>query len=638
MAASSHFKDRHAEGQLFGRRLMVATVLVVIMTLTLATRMIWLQWLQHAHFQDLSNSNRIQTQPITPPRGLILDRDGRILAANRPDISVDIVPEQVKNMDDTLAAIGKLITLSADDIDSFRQRLAAPRHPFEPIPLRSRLTQEEVARLAASEFRLPGVHLDADALRYYPYGDLLSHSVGYVSRISAKDLQAMTPEEQENYNGTHYYGRTGLERYYESLLHGKVGYRKVEVNARGRILKIQGETPPVRGENLQLYLDLDVQQAAWDAMGDQHGAVIAIDPRSGGVLALVSRPGFDPNMFVTGISYKDYQALRQDPGQPLFNRALQGQYPPGSTIKPFMGLAGLAYHATNWQKTIFDPGYFQLPGVSRRYRDWKHSGHGIVNLTKAIQVSCDTYFYTLGYKLGINHIDAFLSHFKFGEATGIDLYGEANGILPSPAWKKKRYGHPWYDGDTVNASIGQGYVLVTPLQLATAAAILSRDGHTMSPRLADIKGHEQPPVGGEPLLDDATDWKRMRRAMVSVTEGAQGTARYISHGAKYAIAGKTGTAQVFSLNGAEYDRNMVPKRLRDHSLFIGFAPADDPAIVVAVLLENAAHDNGPSAALVARKVMDSWLLDKAGELNIPQAEPQPITHPLDTRPEAASEP
>ena len=632
MPTSSRFKDRHAEGQLFNQRLMVAAALVGLMTLVLIARMLWLQWLQHDHFRALSNNNRIQTQPIAPPRGLILDRNGRILAANRPDLSVDIVPEQVKDMDATLASIGKLITLDDNDLDDFRKRLQGPRHPWEPVPLRSRLTDVEAARLAASEFMLPGVRIEADAIRYYPYADLLSHSVGYVSRISAKDLQSMNAEEAENYNGTHYYGRAGLESYYESLLHGKVGYRKVEVNARGRILKVLGLTPPVRGDNLQLYLDLDVQQAAWDSLGERRGAVIAIDPRSGGVLALVSRPGFDPNLFVTGISYKDYNALRDSPNQPLFNRALQGQYPPGSTIKPFMGLAGLAYHVTDWQRSIRDPGYFQLPNVDRRYRDWKHSGHGIVDLKKAIQVSCDTYFYTIGTELGIDHIDAFLSHFKFGKDTGIDLYGEADGILPTRDWKRAHKKQPWYDGDTVNASIGQGFMLATPLQLATASAILARDGHTVSPRLADIRGKEQPPVGGAQLLDNPGDWKRMRQAMISVTSGSHGTARYISQGAKYSIAGKTGTAQVFSLEGALYDVNMVPSRLRDHSLFIGFAPADNPAIVVAVLLENGAHGAGLSAASIARHVMDAWLLDANGELAIPPAEPAPITTPVTPAP------
>lgn len=626
----SQFRDRHSENQLFRFRLLVAALVVVLMSLGLMARMIWLQWLQHDYFSTLSNKNSVQLQPIAPPRGLILDRRGRVLVTNRPDLSVSIVPEQVRNMDATLTTVRSLINLSDNDLDSFRQRLVSPRHPWEPVPLRSRLNDTEIASLAASEFMLPGVRIEADAIRHYPYRDMLSHVLGYVSRVSAKDIESMTPEQLENYNGTHFYGRSGIERSYENVLHGKVGYRRAEVNARGRLLRMLGETPPVRGDNLQLYLDLDVQRAGWQALEGQNGAVVAIDPRSAGVLALVSRPGFDANLFVTGISRKDYATLRADPEQPLFNRALQGQYPPGSTVKPFMGLAGLAYGVTSWQRSLYDPGYFQLPGVERRYRDWKHSGHGIVDLEKAVQMSCDVYFYTIGVELGIDRIHEFLSHFKFGRLTGIDIFGEAPGILPSKDWKQARMKQPWYNGDTVNASIGQGYMLATPLQLATAAAILARDGHDMSPRLADISGQEQPAVGDESLLKNPDDWKHMLKAMMAVTGSAGGTASYIGRGAKYTIAGKTGTAQVFSLQGAEYNVNMVPKKLRDHSLFIGFAPAEDPAIVVAVLVENGAHGSGPSAASVARRVMDAWLLDAEGKLTIQPAEPTPVSVPVMT--------
>lgn len=638
MPNASEIKDRYAESLLFRWRLLAVTAAIILMTSALVSRMVWLQWVQHDHFRNLSNNNRIQTQPISPPRGLILDRNGKILAANRPDISVSIVPEQVKDMDATLNFIGQLITLDDRTIANFKKRLNAPRHPWEVVPLRNRLSEEETAKLAASEFRVPGMRLEADAIRYYPYDNMLSHSVGYVSRLSAKDLKSMSPDELKNYHGTHYYGHSGLERYYEALLHGQVGYREVEINARGRVLKVLNSTPPVRGKNLQLYLDLDVQKAAWEAMGDKHGAVVAIDPRSGGVLALASRPGFNPNLFITGISYKDYDALRTDSGQPLFNRALQGRYPPGSTIKPFMGLAGLSYHVTNWKKTIYDPGYFQLPNVEHKYRDWKRRGHGWVNLKRAIKESCDTYFYMLGTELGIDRIGPFLDHFKFGRKTGIDLFGEAKGILPSRAWKRAFRGHPWYDGDTVNVSIGQGFMLATPLQLATASAILARDGHSMSPRLADIKGHEQPPVGEVSLLDDPADWQRMRQAMVAVTSRAHGTASYISHDAKYSIAGKTGTAQVYSLDGGDYDANMLPKNLRDHSLFIGFAPAKNPAIVVAVLLENNSHGEGLSAASIARHVMDAWLLNDAGELSPPPAEPKSIDHSTIVSQDATHEP
>ncbi len=626
MKDNHHFKDRHREQHLFRNRLFFVAFFLVLLASILIARMVTLQWLHHEHYSTLSNNNRIRVLPIAPPRGLIMDRKGRILAANKPDLSVSIIPEQVDDMAATLDKVGQLIQLDPSDIEAFKKRLDAPRRPWEPIPLRSRLNDKEAARLSANEFMLPGVYIKADTLRYYPYKALLSHSVGYVGRISAKDLRGMTPLEAKNYEGTHYYGRTGLESYYEKWLHGKVGYRKVEANARGRILQTISTQPPQRGKNLQLYLDLDVQKRASEALGHRRGAVVAIDPRSAGVLALVSKPGYDPNLFVTGISYKDYNALRNDWRNPLYNRALQGQYPPGSTVKPFMALAGLYYGVIDWDDTIWDPGYFELPNGAR-YRDWKHIGHGWVDLKKAIQVSCDIYFYKLGYKLGIDRIHSFLSHFKFGMDTGIDLYAENDGILPSRQWKRAYRNASWYDGDTVNVSIGQGFMLATPLQLATASAILARDGHTMSPRLADIKGHEQPPTNGEQLLNHPDNWQRIREAMVAVTSTWRGTATAISKGAKYEIAGKTGTAQVFSLNGANYNAEMIPVTMRDHSLFIGFAPAKHPAIVVSVLVENSVEGKY-NAAGIARQVMDEWLLNEKGELDIPPPEPPAIKTPI----------
>lgn len=625
MAGFEHFKDHHAETRLFRWRLAAAVVIMLIMLGALVSRMLWLQVIQHNHYSTLSDHNRIQIRPIAPPRGLILDREGRILAANKSVLSVSVVPEQVDDMSHTLAAIGKLIELTPDTLSRFKKRLTAPRRPWEPVPLRSRLSDKEAAKLAAAKYRLPGVNIKAEAIRYYPYSKMLSHVIGYVSRITQDDLSGMAPNEQENYRGTHYYGQTGLERYYEKRLHGKVGYRRTVANARGRQLRVLGETPPVRGKNLQLYLDLDVQKAAWDALGQRSGAVVAIDPRSGGVLALVSRPGFNTNLFVTGISYDDYNAIRNNPQRPLFDRALQGQYPPGSTIKPFMGLAALYYGVTTWDRTIQDPGFFQLPTADHIYHDWRRWGHGTVDLRKAIKVSCDTYFYTMGHELGIHHIDAFLSQFKFGQKSGIDLFGESNGILPSPTWKYSHRATSWYAGDTINTSIGQGFWLATPLQLATATAILARDGHTMSPRLADIEGKEQTPVGRSHVLKHPENWSRMRKAMIAVTSDAHGTADYLDRSAPYDIAGKTGTAQVFSLEGEEYNASQLPVQLRDHSLFIAFAPAENPAIVVSVLIEHSAK--GLSAASVALKVMNAWLLNNQGKLAIPPAEPPTLNSP-----------
>ncbi|MCK5887539.1 MAG: penicillin-binding protein 2, partial [Alcanivorax sp.] len=401
-------KDHHHEQRIFSVRLVVAVLLVLLLTLILISRMVWLQVIQHSRYTTLSDNNRVQTLAVSPPRGLITDRDGVILAENRPDFSLELIIEQAGDLDQLIGELGKLIELDTGDLERFQKRRLTARRPWEPVPLRGRLSEEEIARLAVNQHRLPGIRISADPIRHYPHGILFSHVLGYVNRINAQDLEAMTLDEQRDYAGTHFYGRSGIERFYEDQLHGQVGYRQVETNARGRILRILEEQPPVPGEDLRLRLSMRVQKAAYEALGERRGAVVAIDPRDGSVLAFVSRPGFDPNLFVTGISYKDYSAYQSDPDNPLFNRALQGRYPPGSTIKPMLGIAGLDAGVTNWQRTISDPGYYQLENDPHRYRDWKRWGHGRVDLHKAVVQSCDTYFYDMGFKLGISRMHDFL--------------------------------------------------------------------------------------------------------------------------------------------------------------------------------------------------------------------------------------
>lgn len=608
-------RDRNREERIFSGRLLWALLFVATLTLVLVGRMVWLQWLEHDRFRSLADDNRIQTLAVAPPRGLILDRDGRVLADNRPAFSVTLVPEQIGDLGDVLQRLQSVIALDAEDLEAFHDRLASPRRPWEPVPLRSRLTEEEIARIAVIQHELPGVRIQAEAIRHYPHAELLSHLVGYVNRINADDLRGMTREQQADYAGTHFYGRTGIERYYEDRLHGGAGFRKVEINARGRILRVVENQPPEPGQDLRLALDLEVQRAAFDALGDRRGAVVAIDPRDGGLLAFVSRPGFDPNLFVTGISHRAYADYRDDHDKPLFNRATQGQYPPGSTVKPFIGLAALQAGVTNWQRSIHDPGFYSLEDDPHVYRDWKKGGHGRVDLHKAVVQSCDTYYYDMGFKLGIERMHDFLSRFHLGRETGIDLPSESTGILPNKEWKRGARGAGWYHGDTVNASIGQGFMLSTPLQLAHATALFARHGEPVIPHAAaqPHRRPDEPPI----TLKDPEDWQKMGQAMEDVVYGLRGTARIVGRGSKYRIAGKTGTSQVFSVaQDEEYNEEEVAERLRDHALFIAYAPAENPAIAVAVLVENGSH-GGSTAGPVARQTMDAWLLNDAGEFQLP---------------------
>ncbi|WP_460035925.1 penicillin-binding protein 2 [Methylothermus subterraneus] len=604
-------KDAVGENRLFLSRILTAAGVIALLTLALIARLIYLQVLGHERYATLAHDNQVKIAPLIPTRGLIYDRRGVVLAENVPVYSLEIVPEQVQDLDATLATLAQLIELSPEEIEQFKQQLRRRRR-FESVPVKLRLSEVEVAKLAVRRPFLRGVEVQARLIRHYPYGELVSHLVGYVGRINEQELKRLDPAE---YRGATHIGKVGVEQSYEALLHGHTGYVEIETNARGRELRALQESPPRGGADLYLSIDLELQKIAYEALGEHNGAVVALDPKTGEVLALVSKPGFDPNPFVLGINRQDYQALLSSPERPLFDRALRGIYPPGSTIKPFVGLAGLHYGVINPLRRLYCPGFYQLPGVSHRYRDWRKGGHGGVDLKAAIVQSCDVYFYDLAHHLGIDKMHAFLRQFGFGRPSGIDLPGENRGILPSSKWKRETLGKPWYPGETVIAGIGQGYVKVTAVQLAKAVAILANRGTVVTPHVAALErspGTEPKrlftdPVEGK-LEIDARFLDKVIDAMVGVVHSRSGTAWRISLGADYTIAGKTGTAQVFSVKQNQDHRNLKlkDKKLQDHALFIAFAPADDPRIAVAVIAENAGH-GGSEAAPVARQVIDYYL-------------------------------
>jgi len=596
-------KDYIHESQLTLNRSVLALVMVSMLFAALAARLVYLQVASYDHYRTLAQDNRIKIEPLPPTRGLIVDRHGRRIAENLPAFSLELIPEQVDDMEATLTALGELVEISESDLERFRRLVARQPH-FGSIPLRFRLSDEEVARLAVNRHRFPCVDVEARLDRHYPYGAALAHALGYVGRISVEDLATI---DNGAYRGTSHIGKLGVEKAYEARLHGSVGVQQVEVNAQGRELRIIDQEPPTPGEHLRLALDVDVQAAAIAALGDRSGAVVAIDTIDGGVLALVSAPTYAPGDFVNGISRTDYAALTGMKSRPLFNRALRGRYPPGSTLKPFLALAGLQYGVIDPRRKIYCPGYFQLEGREHRYRDWKKRGHGPVDLDTAIVQSCDVYFYQLATTLGIDRMHAFLAGFGFGRPTGIDVGGESGGLLPSRAWKRAVRNEAWYPGETVITGIGQGFLQTTPLQLAVATAQLARGGRPLTPHL--VIDPESPPstATATAMTLDPARWQTIIDAMVGVVHGTRGTARQIGKNAPYRIAGKTGTAQVFGIaQEEEYNKDETPLHLRDHALFIGFAPVDAPRIAVAVVVENGGS-GGHAAAPVARAVMDSYL-------------------------------
>ncbi len=605
-------KDNTAESELFFHRVLVLLLFIFLSLSAVAGRLVFLQVLNHERFTTLADSNRVRLQPLTPTRGFIFDRNGVLLADNLASYHLEIVREQVKDLNKTLEELRQRIALSDADIERFH-KLARRSPPYNGIPLRFQLTDEEIASLAIDLYRFPGVDIKADLTRRYPLGSRAVHAIGYVGRIDEGELRKLDPGQ---YSGSTHIGKTGVERSYEDVLHGRTGWQQVETNAEGRPLRVLSRTPPTPGQNIYLSIDIRLQAVAEKALEGYNGAIVAIDPRNGEVLALASQPVYDPNPFVNGIDFASYRQLNTSKDRPLLNRALRGVYPPGSTVKPLMALAGLDYSVVNRYSGIFCPGFYRLPGVDHRFRDWKRGGHGSVDMDRAIAQSCDVYFYDLALNLGIDRIHDFLDRFSMGRPTGIDLPGEKGGLLPSQDWKRRVHRFGWFAGDTLSVGIGQGYFLATPLQLAHAAAVLSQRGVDFQPRVLhateDPSTRTKTPAEPRALPPIAVKnprfWDPVINGMIHVVEG--GTAHRIGIGAKYRIAGKTGTAQVFTLGQTEkYNAKRLARHLQDHALFIAFAPVEDPRIAVAVIAE---HGGGGSstAAPLARKVMDAWLLDK----------------------------
>ena len=613
MAPRLTITDSPRESLLFSMRAFHAAVIVGVLTLVLVGRLVHLQVFKHQHFTTLSENNRVKIVPIAPTRGLIFDRQGEILAQNLPTYSLEVVPEVVEDVGELIANLREIIEITDADEEAFLAALARKRR-FEKIPLRLRLDDREVARFAVNRHRFPGVDIGARLIRDYPLGELGAHLVGYVGRIDKRELDRI---DQADYRGTSHIGKTGVEASHENWLHGKVGYQRVETNAQGRILRVLERHDPVPGRNLFLAMDAGLQRTAESVFGDENGAIVAIEPGTGAVLAMASSPGFDPNLFAHGIDLETYRDLQRSPDRPLFNRALDGQYPPGSTIKPFLGLAGLERGVGLAREEMSCPGWFRLEGGKRRFRDWKKYGHGRVGLHGAIEQSCDVYFYKLALALGIDRMHEHLSRFGFGERTGIRLEGESRGLMPSRTWKRSARGEPWYPGETLITGIGQGYMLATPLQLASATAAIATRGMRLRPRIVDrvmdpgsgdIEEIESETIATIESLD-ASDWRRIVEAMTAVVHGPQGTAKRINDGIAYRMAGKTGTAQVFTIGQNEkYDAEKLDKKLHDHGLFIAFAPVAEPRIAVAVVVENGGSGS-KAAAPLARIVIDAYVAD-----------------------------
>ncbi|MDH5263292.1 MAG: penicillin-binding protein 2 [Betaproteobacteria bacterium] len=619
MIVGQTLRDQRAELNVFRSRLTVAGFLALAAFGVLVARFVWLQVVQREHYHTLAEANRISVVPVVPNRGLILDRNGEVLAANYSAYTLEITPSKVGNVERAIDELAQVIEVSARDRRRFK-RLQEESKNFESLPIRTRLTEEEVARFAVNRYRFPGFEIKARLFRSYPHGDIASHAVGYIGRINEADVRRIEAlGATTNYKGTDHIGKLGIEGAYEKELHGTTGSERVEIDAGGRAIRALSRSEPQSGNNLYVTLDVKLQRVAEDAFQDYRGALVALDPKTGDVLALVSKPGFDPNLFVDGIDPTNWDALNNSPDKPLNNRALRGQYPPGSTIKPFMALAALAYGKRTPEQTIYDPGHWMLPGVARPFRDWKPGGHGSVNLHKSIVVSCDTYYYGLANDLGVDAIHRFMTQFGFGARTGVDIDGELPGLQPSTDWKWQRFKQKWYAGDTISVGIGQGYWLATPLQLAAAVATLANGGTPVHPRLVravqDARTQavrELPTRNGEPLALKPEHVELVRAAMIDVTRPG-GTAVRVAQGAPYLVAGKTGTAQVVGMKaGEKYDEKRVRERHRDHALFIAYAPADDPKIALAVLVENGGH-GGSTAAPIAREVFDYYLLNKRPE-------------------------
>ena len=632
MKSSRELKNYQNEQHNFKLRLGVLGFLVLAAFSVLAFRFYYLQINRYDYYQTLAENNRISVVPITPNRGLITDKNGVVLAHNFFVYTLEITPSKVDNLDATIAQIAQLVEVSPSDLKRFKKQKAESR-TFESIPLRTHLNEIEAARFAVNRYRFPGVELKSRLFRHYPLGKQGAHMIGYIGRINDKDLGKLAEQDAlSNYKGTDHIGKSGIEQSYESALHGTTGFQQVEIDADGKAVRVLSSVAPISGSNLVLSADSKLQEIAETAFGVRRGALVAIKPSTGEVLAFVSMPTFDSNLFVDGIDVENWKLLNDSLDKPLINRPLRGVYPPGSTFKPFAALAGLENGKRKPPFSISDAGFFTLPNSSHRYRDWKPGGHGNVDMRRAITISCDTFFYGLAMELGIERLTNFVRHFGFGQKSGIDITGEVGGLLPTPDWKQRRYKQPWYMGETVIAGIGQGYTLVTPMQLAQATAVLANKGVAMRPRLvsaiADAKTGISTPtqtVINEKIALDANNLEIVNLGMTDVTLPG-GTAASVGANAGYSIAAKTGTAQVIGIKQNEkYNANLIDERHRDHALFIAYAPAQDPKIALAVIVENGGH-GGSAAGPIARKVMDYYLLGKLPEVE--PAKPDELAKPV----------
>ncbi|HQR03638.1 MAG: penicillin-binding protein 2 [Proteobacteria bacterium] len=600
----------------FRRRLGVAALFVLFCFGLLILRFIWLQIVQYDYYQTRAEDNRISLVPIVPNRGLIVDRNGEVLARNYSAYTLEIAPSKVRDLDAVIDGLSRIIDIQPKDRKRFYKMLDESRN-FDTLPIRNRLTDEEVAKFTAYRYRFPGVEIKARLFRQYPYGAFASHLLGYIGRVTDRDLDKIEDQDQEdNYRGTLHFGKTGLEQHYEFELHGTTGFEQVEVDAGGRAVRSLARIAPIAGNNLTLTVDARLQQVVEKAFGDRRGALVAIDPATGGILALVSMPNYDPNLFVDGIDPGNWEMLNTSPDKPMVNRALNGAYPPGSTFKPYMALAALELGKRRPEQAIHDPGFFNFGG--HQFRDDKKGGHGYVDMYTSIVQSCDTYYYMLANDMGIDNISSFMAQFGFGQPTGVDIDGESRGVLPSQAWKRQRFKRPeqqkWYAGETISIGIGQGYNAYTPIQLAQAIATLANNGVMYRPHLVkyitDTRTGKQTVIEPTPIRTIALKPENIeiiKRALVGVNK--EGTGARAFAGAEYVAAGKTGTAQVFSYKGAEHKTEHMQANLRDHALYIAFAPADAPRIALAVLVENGGF-GAQAAAPIARQVFDYYLLGK----------------------------
>lgn len=621
MIHDAAFSDPARERKIFAGRLLVSAFLVLVTGIVVIARYIDLQLTRYEDFATHSDNNRVHVRPVPPSRGLIYDRNGELLADNRPAYILTIVRERTGDLNELLTTIGTLIDITDNDIQRFEKRLKR-RKPYEQTPLKYDLTEQERGVLAVNGYRLDGAEVSARLMRYYPDGELFGHVIGYVGRINERESQTI---DSVKYSGTDSVGKIGLEKFYESQLLGQVGSEHVETNARGRVMRVLENIDPQPGNNLALHLDSRLQRVAHKAFEGERGALVAIDIKTGGILAMVSAPGYDPNLFTSGISQKNYDSLLNSPDQPLFDRAIRGQYPPGSTIKPLFGLIGLHSNTIAMDYAIDDPGYFIMEGIERPWRDHnsKRGGHGSgVDLAEAIIESCDVFFYKMSIKTGIDLLSSYSEKFGLGQPTGIDLPGERAGIMPSRQWKQSARGQRWFNGDTINTSIGQGFMLATPLQLAVMSARIASRGKMVMPKL--VKSINGAALADSEILEQVKInpqyWDYVHQAMKDVVHSERGTAKGISAGLNYNIAGKTGTAQVISIKAEEeYDSSKIDKSQWDHALFVAFAPAEDPQIAIGLIVENGEHGSS-AAAPIARMVMDVYMKSKAGSHQTAAAE------------------